>query len=82
MYMKSTGPIPGPYTNTKRMDKGTRIIVSIGSNFNAKENITLAKRKLAFMLGNDTVFTKEMWTDPIGIESEKFINCIDRKSVV
>lgn len=46
------------------MDKGTRIIVSIGSNFNAKENITLAKRKLAFMLGNDTVFTKEMWTDP------------------
>ena len=76
MDMKSTGPIPGPYTNTKRMDKGTRIIVSIGSNFNAKENITLAKRKLAFMLGNDTVFTKEMWTDPIGIESEKFINCI------
>ena len=43
MDMKSTGPIPGPYTNTKRMDKGTRIIVSIGSNFNAKENITLAK---------------------------------------
>lgn len=58
------------------MSKQTEIIISLGSNFNAKENIDFAKKKLKAMLGEETVFTQEIWTDPIGIVSDRFINCI------
>lgn len=58
------------------MTKENYIIISIGSNYNQKENISFAKKKLAGMLGEQTSFTRDMWTDPVGIQSEKFINCI------
>lgn len=58
------------------MTKQNYIIISIGSNYNQKENISFAKKKLAGMLGEQTSFTRDMWTDPVGIQSEKFINCI------
>lgn len=58
------------------MSKKKRIIISIGSNFNQKVNIDFAKRQLATVLENDIVFSKEIWTMPVGIESDKFINCI------
>ena len=58
------------------MTKENYIIISIGSNYNQKENISFAKKKLAGMLGEQTCFTRDMWTEPVGIQSEKFINCI------
>lgn len=58
------------------MTKENYIIISIGSNYNQKENISFAKKKLAGMLGEHTSFTRDMWTEPVGIQSEKFINCI------
>lgn len=58
------------------MTKENYIIISIGSNYNQKENISFAKKKLAEMLGEQTSFTRDMWTEPVGIQSEKFINCI------
>lgn len=58
------------------MTKENYIIISIGSNYNQKENISFAKKKLAGMLGEQTSFTRDMWTEPVGIQSEKFINCI------
>ena len=58
------------------MTKENYIIISIGSNYNQKENISFAKKKLAGMLGEQTSFTRDMWTEPVGIQSEKYINCI------
>ena len=58
------------------MTKENYIIISIGSNYNQKENISFAKKKLAGMLGEQTSFTRDMWTEPVGIQSEKFIHCI------
>lgn len=58
------------------MTKENYIIISIGSNYNQKENISFAKKKLAGMLGEQTSFTRDMWTEPVGIQSERFINCI------
>ena len=58
------------------MTKQNYIIISIGSNYNQKENISFAKKKLTGMLGEQTRFTRDMWTEPVGIQSEKFINCI------
>ena len=58
------------------MTKENYIIISIGSNYNQKENISFAKKKLAGMLGEQTSFTRDMWTEPVGIQSEMFINCI------
>ncbi|WP_294721346.1 2-amino-4-hydroxy-6-hydroxymethyldihydropteridine diphosphokinase [Prevotella sp.] len=58
------------------MTKQNYIIISIGSNYNQKENISFAKKKLTGMLGEQTSFTRDMWTEPVGIQSEKFINCI------
>lgn len=58
------------------MTKENYIIISIGSNYKQKENISFAKKKLAGMLGEQTSFTRDMWTEPVGIQSEKFINCI------
>ena len=58
------------------MTKENYIIISIGSNYNQKENISFAKKKLAGMLGEQTSFTRDMWTEPVGIQSEKLINCI------
>lgn len=58
------------------MTKENYIIISIGSNYNQKENISFAKKKLTGMLGEQTSFTSDMWTEPVGIQSEKFINCI------
>ena len=58
------------------MTKENYIFISIGSNYNQKENISFAKKKLTGMLGEQTSFTRDMWTEPVGIQSEKFINCI------
>lgn len=58
------------------MAKAKEIIISIGSNFIQRKNIEYAKMQLRGILCNDIVFSKEMWTQPIGIKSDLFLNCI------
>ena len=53
----------------------TKLVVAFGSNFEPKINIAKAKRRLSSVF--ETIkFSSEIWTDPINIKSEKFINCI------
>ena len=53
----------------------TKLVVAFGSNFEPKINIAKAKQRLSSVF--ETIkFSSEIWTDPINIKSEKFINCI------
>ena len=53
----------------------TKLVVAFGSNFEPKINIAKAKQRLSSAF--ETIkFSSEIWTDPINIKSEKFINCI------
>ena len=53
----------------------TKLEVDNGSNFALKINIVKAKQRLSSAF--ETIkFSSEIWTDPINIKSEKFINCI------
>lgn len=58
------------------MNRNRKLIISIGSNFNQRENIDYAKKQLTTVLDGDTAFSEELWTMPVGIESDKFINCV------
>ena len=53
----------------------TKLIIAFGSNFEPLINIAKAKQQLSSVF-ETTVFSSEIWTDPINIKSEKFINCI------
>lgn len=56
--------------------RNERLIISLGSNYNQRENIDFAKKQLAVILAGNVVFSKEIWTEPVGIVSDKFINCL------
>lgn len=58
------------------MGEKKELILSLGSNCNQQECMSAACTKLRQMFGNDIVFSQLMWTNPIGIESEKFLNCL------
>ena len=53
----------------------TKLIIAFGSNFEPQINIAKAKQQLSSIF-ETTEFSSEIWTDPINIKSEKFINCI------
>ncbi len=52
------------------------LIIALGSNFCQKESMARAKDMLRPLFGGNISFTKEMWTQPIGIVSDKFLNCL------
>lgn len=53
----------------------TKLIVAFGSNFEPQINIAKAKQRLSSVF--ETIeFSSEIWTEPINIKSDKFINCI------
>lgn len=58
------------------MAKAKEIIIAIGSNFFQRKNIEYAKMQLYGMLCDDIVFSKDVWTQPIGINTDLFLNCI------
>ncbi|WP_298451149.1 2-amino-4-hydroxy-6-hydroxymethyldihydropteridine diphosphokinase [uncultured Prevotella sp.] len=59
------------------MAENKKLILSLGSNFNHEKNISKAILLLKNMFGNDNiVFSKKLWTNPIDINSDKFLNCI------
>lgn len=59
------------------MQSEVKIILALGSNQNQESNIEMAREKLIRLFGGDGLqFSREMWTRPIGIESDKFLNVL------
>lgn len=54
--------------------KETRLIISLGSNTNQEDNIRKASEMIMSVFGQETICTKAIWTSPIGIESDRFLN--------
>lgn len=58
------------------MGNKKELILSLGSNFDQENSISEAKTKLRDMFGEEIMFSESIWTNPIGIESDKFLNCL------
>lgn len=52
-----------------------QIIIAIGTNVSQEKMMMKAKERLRHAF-TGIVFSKEMWTKPIGMESDMFLNCI------
>lgn len=57
------------------MEKKSTLIIALGSNKDAKKNMDKARGLLQHLF-KGVVFTSCIWTDPINIESDKFLNCL------
>lgn len=51
------------------------IIIALGSNHDQQLNIAAAQRKLKSVIIGIR-FSRALWTEPIGIDSDKFLNCL------
>lgn len=59
------------------MAENKKLILALGSNYNHEKNITEAISLLKKMFDkDDIVFSRQLWTSPIDIKSDKFLNCI------
>ena len=52
-----------------------KTIIALGSNFNQEENISKAQTLLKHRF-EGIKFSDAQWTEPIGIKSDKFLNCL------
>lgn len=57
------------------MDK-KKLIIALGTNVHKCDNMIWAKAHLFGLFGDDIIFTLLMDTEPIGMESEMFTNCL------
>ncbi|MBR5656437.1 MAG: 2-amino-4-hydroxy-6-hydroxymethyldihydropteridine diphosphokinase [Prevotella sp.] len=57
------------------MEKKATLLIALGSNKDAKKNMEKARGLLQHLF-KGVVFTSCIWTDPINIESDKFLNCL------
>jgi len=57
------------------MGNRTEFIIALGSNTNQQTNIDKARQLVSDVFGN-LVFTENIWTSPIDIDSDKFLNCL------
>ena len=53
----------------------TKIIIALGANYEQDKNIQYAMRRLREFFPN-VVFSSMLWTEPIGIASDKFLNVL------
>ena len=53
-----------------------RVIIALGSNTQQEANIRLAVDHLLPLLGPAVRYSPALWTDPIGIQSDRFLNLI------
>lgn len=61
----------------KLMTENKKLILSLGSNYNQERNIIEAISQLKKMFGkNNLVASRQMWTNPVDIKSDKFLNCM------
>lgn len=54
----------------------SEVIISLGSNVNQEQMIELAKKSLRELFNDDVTFTESLWTEPVGITSDRFLNCL------
>ncbi len=52
-----------------------RIVISMGSNINQEANIQAAKALICKLFDN-IEFGKSVWTEPVGLVSDKFLNLL------
>ncbi len=52
-----------------------KIIIALGSNTDAEKHVDAAKRMIEDVF-HDVVFSSSLLTEPIGIDSDKFLNCL------
>lgn len=55
--------------------KKYEILIALGSNLHQKENMAKARRLLSEHFP-DVTFSRELWTEPIGLASDKFLNLL------
>ncbi|MDY6206978.1 MAG: 2-amino-4-hydroxy-6-hydroxymethyldihydropteridine diphosphokinase [Prevotella sp.] len=52
-----------------------KLLISIGTNVDHEEKMAFAKKYLRGLFST-IVFTNDIWTDPINIVSDRFLNCL------
>ena len=57
------------------MNKSAKIIISVGSNHDQQTHIDMARKFLCEAF-HDVSFTEAIWTDPIGIVSDRYLNML------
>lgn len=55
--------------------KEAEIIIALGSNEQAEEHLDKAKKYIQALFPN-ILFSEALWTEPIGIRSARFLNCV------
>ncbi len=55
------------------------VLLSLGSNLLPEANMAQAQRRLRVLMP-DIEFSHVLWTEPIGIRSPRFLNCLARGS--
>lgn len=58
------------------MNSKNKTILALGSNVSQEANMLKAKGMIERLLDGDVVFSEYMWTNPIGVDSDKFLNCL------
>jgi len=53
-----------------------KLIISIGSNCDQVNKVSAAKKQLIRLFGADVTFTKAVWTTPVDIKSDRFLNSL------
>ena len=53
-----------------------RLIIAIGSNYEQESNVRKVSNMLRELFSDEISFTKQIWTESIGILSDRFLNCI------
>jgi 2-amino-4-hydroxy-6-hydroxymethyldihydropteridine diphosphokinase len=48
----------------------------MGSNVSQVYNMQMAVTMMMSLLGKSVIFSRRVWTTPIGFDSDKFLNCI------
>lgn len=56
-------------------NKDIMIVISIGSNFEQEVHVEEAKRALGIFFP-DITFSQALWTEPVGMESDDFLNLL------
>jgi 2-amino-4-hydroxy-6-hydroxymethyldihydropteridine diphosphokinase len=62
------------------MIENRQLIIALGSNIHQEQNMRKAIDLLQEYFSGKMVFSRMMWTDPIGVESDKFLNCLAKVS--
>ncbi len=59
------------------MTEQKELILSLGTNCDQEKTISKRKRRTAQdMFGQALMFSECKWTEPIGIKSDRFLNCL------